>query len=73
MAIEHTRSYTYLILVINASGNFQLARKGLYDKKKLLGSYNPPIKPLLFDGIIQPLLLQRNEIWGPTLIADYSE
>ena len=73
--LGHTTSYTYLGLVISASGCFNMAMTALRDKarrayyaiKKTISKFNPPIQIWLkiFDSIVQPILLNGIEIWGP--------
>lgn len=76
--LDHTTNYTYLGLVINASGSFTTGLHALRDKARsvfytvyrTINKYQPPIKTWLkiIDAIITPILLYGSEIWGPSLL-----
>ena len=73
-SIECVKQYKYLGIVIQNTGNFNEARKQLFQKGqkasfklyKDLKSSNPPIKTLLhlFDHCIQPIVTYGCENWG---------
>jgi len=80
--LEHTMQYTYLGLVITASGSFSLAVNALKDKarralyaikKKFQNSELPiPIWCKIFDSVIQPIALYGSEVWGPLSDQSYT-
>lgn len=81
-ALEHTMQYTYLGLIITASGSFskavnalkEKARRALYAIKSKFYDINIPISIWckLFDSIIQPIALYGSEVWGPLSMHDYT-
>ncbi len=81
-ALEHTMQYTYLGLIITASGGFSMAVNALKDKarralyaikKKFINIEIPlPIWCKIFDSVIQPIALYGSEVWGPLSDQSYT-
>uniref|UniRef100_A0A3B1JC70 ribonuclease H n=1 Tax=Astyanax mexicanus TaxID=7994 RepID=A0A3B1JC70_ASTMX len=81
-ALEHTMQYTYLGLIINASGSFSSAVNALKDKahramyairRKFFNIDIPiPIWCKVFDSVIQPIALYGSEVWGPLSQHSYT-
>ncbi|KAI4885658.1 hypothetical protein NFI96_003646 [Prochilodus magdalenae] len=81
-ALEHTMQYTYLGLVITASGSFskavnalkEKARRALYAIRRKFHNIDIPI-PIwckIFDSVIQPIALYGSEVWGPLSQHSYT-
>ncbi len=79
--LEHTMQYTYLGLIITASGGFSMtvnalkdkARRALYAIKKECQSIEIPL-PIwckIFDSVIQPIALYGSEVRGPLSDKSY--
>ena len=71
--IETVKSYCYLGVVFNYTGNFNLAKTQLMEKgrkawfkiKKSITLDNPCILlEKLFDTLIEPIILYGSEVWG---------
>ncbi len=81
-ALEHTMQYTYLGLIITASGSFSMAvnalkdkaRRALYAIKKEFQNIEIllPIWCKIFDSVIQPIALYGSEVWGPLSDQSYT-
>ncbi len=81
-ALEHTMQYTYLGLIITASGNFSVAvnalkdkaRRALYAIKKKFQNIEIPLTIWckIFDSVIQPIALYGSEVWGPLSDQSYT-
>ncbi len=81
-ALEHTMQYTYLGLIITASGNSSVAvnalkdkaRRALYAIKKKCQNIEIPLTIWckIFDSVIQPIALYGSEVWGPLSDQSYT-
>ncbi len=83
-ALEHTMQYTYLGLIITASGSFNMPVNALKDKarralqvyaikRKIQNLELPiPIWCKIFDSVIQPIALYGSEVWGPLGDQNYT-
>ncbi len=85
-ALEHTMQYTYLGLIITASGGSvwqwmlskikleELYMTWLYAIKKKFQNIEIPL-PIwckIFDSVIQPIALYGSEVWGPLSDQSYT-
>ncbi len=78
--LETTNTYTYLGLKITSTGNFTLAAKELKEKAqrafyaiKISINIDIPIQIWLklFKAVIEPIVLYRSEVWGPSITFDF--
>ena len=74
VALEHTKTYTYLGLNISATGNFHKAVNDLRDKARRAFyvikrniTFDIPIRIWLkiLESVIEPIARNGCEVWGP--------
>ena len=73
MKLETTNCYSYLGIIFQPSGLFNLAQshlkdsgfRALYKIMSLVGNSVPKISQQLFDRMVKPILSYGSEIWSP--------
>ena len=82
VALEHTRTDTYLGLVISAKGNFHMAvkelrdmaRRAFYAIKRNIQFYIPiRIWLKILESVIEPISLYGCEVWGPLTNQEFTK